>query len=126
MRISNDRTIRISSGESLTLESNSAKLVRFGSASEGDGELSLRAPHDRNSFQIKATSEGFGELTILSNMGGKWTTALLPGSTLFEFIVEPQADEWYCENDTGNPPHPVSKNDSMCSLCGGKILRGGM
>jgi hypothetical protein len=125
MRITN-RTIRISSRESLTLKSSSANLVRFGAHAADNRELSLRAPHGRNIFRIEATSTGFGDLTVISSTGDHWTTALFPGSNLFEFVVEPQADEWYCENDTGNPSHPVSKGDSMCSVCGGKVIHGGI
>jgi hypothetical protein len=128
MKITNDRTIQISRRETLTLKSSAANITRFGAETADTAskrELSLRAPHGRDILRIQATSTGFGDLTVTSSTGDHWTTALFPGSNLFEFVVEPEAEEWYCVNDTGNPSHPVSKGDSMCSVCGGKVIHGG-
>ena len=125
MKITNDRKIRISRGEILQLQSSAAKLSLLGADTEAGEELSIEVPPGRSMLRLQATSAGIGSLKVTSSTGEHWTTTLFPGSNLFEFVVEPEADEWYCENDDGNPPHPVSKGDSICEYCGGKVIQGG-
>jgi hypothetical protein len=124
MRAKSDRKIHISLGETLKLKSASAQLTRLGVDIAPAKELSLTAGPKQRVIRIRADSEGIGALTVSTATGEHWETTIFPGSTLFDFVLEPNPDEWYCENDTGNPPHPVSKGDSKCKLCGGKVIHG--
>ena len=121
MRISGDRKIRISSGETLTLRSNTARLNVLGKEIPEGQEFAFAVPPGPKAIQFRAVSPDISELMIRSSTGEDWATTLFPGSNLFEVVVEPEADEWYCENDKGNPPHPVSKGDSVCAYCGGTV-----
>jgi len=121
MKISGDRKIRISSGETLTLRSNTARLNILGAEIQEGQEFAWTVPPGAKTIRFHAVSPNISELTVRSNSGEQWATTLFPGSNLFELVVEPEADEWYCENDKGNPPHPVSKGESVCSFCGGKV-----
>jgi hypothetical protein len=125
MRAYSDRKLHISNGETLTLKSARAVLTQLGKDTAPAKTLSITAGPKQRLIRIRADSEGISALTVNSVKGESWETTLFPGSNLIDFIVEPVPDEWYCENDTGNPPHPVSKGDSKCSLCGGKVIHGG-
>jgi len=124
MRATSDRKIYISHGETLKLKSASAHLTLVGTDIPSAKELSITAGPKQRVIRIRADSEGIGALTVSTAKGEHWETTLFPGSSLVDFVVEPNPDEWYCENDTGNPPHPVSKGDSKCKLCGGKVIHG--
>lgn len=125
MRIANDRKIQIARGESLTLRGSRADLSLVNGDAPGGSEIVVNAPTRGRSLWVRAFLSTSGEVSVTSSTGQLWTTALLPGINLFEFVVEPEPDEWYCENDDGNPSHPVSKSDSICIYCGGKVIHGG-
>ena len=126
MRITNDRSIRVSRGETLRLLSNTANLSLLGANASAGQVLEVQFPSAGGSHQLEAASIGGGDLTVTSGSGAKWTTQLFPGSNVFEFVVEPEPDAWYCENDDGTPPpHPVSKGDSICPYCGGRVIHRG-
>lgn len=125
MKITNDRIVQISRGETLTLRSNKAELNLLNRKIAAGSELSIEAPRSGSLHRITAISGGISDLTVTSSSGQHWATTLFPGTNLFEFVLEPQADEWHCENDDGNPPHPVSKGEDKCPICGGKVIHGG-
>jgi len=119
-----DRIIQISRNEKLRLTTSNAKLRWSGTDVPAVQEMEIIANPNKRVIQIQADSIGIGAMEISSSTGETWARTLLPGSNLFDFIVEPNPEEWYCENDTGNPPHPVSKGDQRCNFCGGRVLHG--
>jgi len=125
MRITGDRKIQVSEGETLTLQSTTANLSLLAQQADAGQELKIKFPLVNGTHQLRALSIGVGNLTIRSRSGQEWTTKLLAGPNLFNFLVEPVPDVWYCENDDGEPPpHPVSKGATVCEFCGGKIIYG--
>jgi len=126
MKVTSDRKIQVSQGETLKLQSNTANLSLLGGNASAGQILHIQFPSEGGTHHLQATSFGGGNLTITSSLGEQWTTELSPGSNLFQFVVEPEPDDWYCENDNGiPPPHPVSKGDSICEYCGGKVIHRG-
>jgi hypothetical protein len=90
----------------------------------GANTFSLMGSPARQSARVLIEAEDGGTILFKSNVGTSSTGTLLPGTNIWEFVIEPQPDQWYCENDTGDPPHPVYKGAAMCPLCGGRVLKG--
>jgi len=116
-------TIRLRPGERITATGNAVvfEVPDRGAAAE---TMHFVAPGRRAVVQMRGLASTRGPVTLTSSLGNTVTRIVDPGVVLFHFVIEPQPDEWYCENDDGNPPHPVSKGDSLCRLCGGTIRRG--
>jgi hypothetical protein len=125
MNLTNDRTIRVSRGETVRVRSSGASLIVEGSQAAGSQELSLTAPAAGEAIVLHAASTGPGTLALHSSSGEEWSTSLAEGTSTFEFVLEPAADEWHCEFDDGDPVHPVSKGDTVCPYCGGRVLHDG-
>jgi len=123
MRVTSDSKIQVSRGETLKLQSSSANLSLLGKEVDAGQELHIQLSSVVGTHQLEATSIGRGNLTISSSSGEQWTTALFPGSNVFEFVVEPEPDVWYCENDDGAPPHPVSKGEPIVWIPGSATIR---
>jgi hypothetical protein len=119
-----DRKIGISRNETLTVNATNAQLIRLGTEGAPSQELRIVATHNRQTIRIQARANGIAALKVSSSTGERWETALFPGTNLIDFIIEPSPEEWHCENDTGDPPHPVSKGDKHCKLCGGIVIHG--
>jgi hypothetical protein len=124
MRAESDRKIHISSGESVKIKVRGpgGRLTLLGAKHAPSKELSIAAGPQQKLIRIRAESEIIDALTVSSTAGEHWETTIFPGSNLIDFVVEPDPDEWYCENDTGSSPHRVSKGDSKCKICGGRLM----
>jgi hypothetical protein len=128
MRIVNERRIRLEPGETVDAIGEGMSLAIEERGRQAIGELSVQAPAQIDSegaltMVLRAWAEAKSEFTLRSSTGAVWQTMLLPGMHTFTFLIEPSADSWYCENDDGNPPHPVSKGQTTCSFCGGTVIR---
>jgi hypothetical protein len=125
MEMLDERRIRLQPGERVTAESDVAAFNVSGTqALAAASALEFIAPRRPGVIVMQAHANMRGRITLTSNLGNGWTGIVAPGFNSFEFVVEPQPDVWYCENDDGNPPHPVSKGDDRCSFCGGRVRRG--
>jgi hypothetical protein len=122
-----DRRFRLSPGEIVIAStSEGVQLSVDGLDAAKTNQVEITAPAGRSRVQLRvAASDDTGQVHFQSNEGGGRFTAIVPrGQNLFEFVIEPQPDEWYCES-LEIPPHPVSKNDATCPVCGLRVLHGG-
>ena len=129
MRILSDRRIRLEPGETIEATGDDMSLAvdGMGHVQTLDGVFRVQSPPDTPSMDpltmvMRAHAKKGTRITLTSSSGAAWHTMLPAGVHTFTFLIEPTPDTWYCENDDGNPPHPVSKGDTTCPLCGGRVI----
>lgn len=114
MNVISNRKIHVSPGETLTVQGRAALNV----AGQSGETIRFAAPN-RGVFLLQAVTGAEADaISFESDRGGSWQSLLDVGLNVFEIVVEPEADEWFCANANQPPWHPVSKGDVKCPVCG--------
>jgi hypothetical protein len=82
--------------------------------------LQFVAPHAGQTVDIELPA---GKLQLSSALGHAFEWNRETHGLLNFVVLEPSPSVWRCENDRGDPPHPVSPGDTECRVCGGKVAR---